>query len=108
MNRIEPVLQMEDIAEIFRVSPQTVARWLRDAKRGENSFPQPLNTPGRKLIWSRDSVEMYLNENQQVVNVPQLESAIQQRKRHNAALAEIERKHGIPIKPQNRKRDAKL
>lgn len=102
-NQIEPVLQMEDIAKIFRVSIPTVNRWLQDAKRCKNDFPLPINTPGRKLTWNRDLVEEYLNRNIQIAEGPHVESAAKQRKRHNEAMIELERKHGLTIKSRKGK-----
>ena len=98
-DKIAPVLHLEDVAEIFRVTTQTVTRWRHDV----NDFPEPINTPGRRLAWSRDSIEEYLSRNPQGVNTPKTESSAKLRQRHNAALLELEQKHGVQIKPRKGK-----
>jgi len=100
LTRIEPVLQIGDVAEIFRVSIPTVKRWVHDARAGKNNFILPISTPGRQLAWNKNAVERYLSENQQAVNAPKAESSAKTAKRHNEAMREIERKHGIKVKQQ--------
>ena len=101
-SKLESLLEVQDITALFNdISRATLFRWLRDARQGKNNFPLPLNTPGRKLVWNKAAIENFINENQQVVNVPKTESTTQQRKRHATAMSELERKHGI--KPRNRK-----
>ena len=99
-NKIEPVLTIDDLVALFRVSRATLCRWLREARQGKNRLPLPIDSPGRQLIWNRNSIEEYLNENSQTVNAPQVESAAKQRARHNVAMNEIERNHNLKIKPQ--------
>jgi len=102
--KIESVLQIEDIASVFRVSIPTVKRWLHDAKRGKNNFPLPISgVPGRRLAWSRTAIEDFINETPQVVNAPKVESAAKQRQRHNAAMLELKQRHGVKIEPQKGK-----
>ena len=101
--RIEPVLKMDDITEIFRVSVPTVNRWLRDSRRGLSAFPLPINTPGKRLLWNKNTVEDYLEGNSQAINVPKLESPSKRKKRHREAMLVLENEHGLKIKPLRRR-----
>ena len=98
-DKLEPLLELVDVATIFRVKPLTITRWLHD----ENDFPKPISTPGRRLVWSRDAIEEYLCRNPQIPDAPKPESASKLRQRHNAALLELEQKHGVQIKPRKGK-----
>ena len=93
-NRIEPVLQIEDIASAFRVSIPTVKRWLHDAKQGKNNFPIPISgVPGRRLAWSKTTIEDFINETSPV-DSPKV-TPRQLKKRHAEAMQELSIKHGI-------------
>ena len=95
--QIEPVLTMDDVTKIFRVSIPTVNRWLRAARQGQNHFPLPVNGPGRKLIWSKDAIENFLAGISQAASAPKVETASKRRRRHEAAMSELE-KHGVKVK----------
>ena len=99
-NRIEPVLRLGDLVEIFRVSVPTVHRWLREARRGKNNFPMPISTPGRVLIWNKNEIETFLSGKSQPVNEPRVEPPSKRQKRHKAAMSELEQRHGVKIKTQ--------
>lgn len=99
---IEPVLTVADLSGIFRVAKPTIHRWVAASRRGKNNFPQPINQ-GKKLFWSKAVIEDFINETPQV-NVSQTESTAKQRKRHNAALDELENKHRITVKLRTGKR----
>jgi predicted DNA-binding transcriptional regulator AlpA len=51
-----PLLLLEDVCELVRVSPQTVRRWLKDRR-----FPQPIRL-GRKLLWTQSAIDQVLAE----------------------------------------------
>ena len=97
-NQIEPVLQMDDITKVFRVSVATVNRWLAASRRGLCNFPLPLSGPGRKLSWSKDAIEDYLARNLQPIACSKVGSVSQRRRRHEQAMSELETKDNIKIK----------
>ena len=93
----KPVLHIKDVVETLGISVATIHRWLRAARQGESRFPLPINEKGMKLIWTADSIENFL-AGEQPVPVPKVESAAQRRKRHNAAMESLEKRHGITIR----------
>ena len=97
-NEIKPVLFVEDMAEIFRVSVPTVIRWEQDSRQGLSNFPLTLDTPGRRLAWNPVEVEEYMSQSPRPPNAPKRESAAKERKRNQVALADIAAKHGGKVK----------
>ena len=91
------VYTAEELAHIFRVDIQTIYRWLAAARRGESPFALPINSPGRRLLWSRKSIEEFI-ENSQSVNPLKHESPSKLRKRNEVAMAHIQKEHGRKLK----------
>ena len=60
-DRVDSILHIEDVAEIFRVGTPTVRRWLRETRQGKRDFPLPISssTPGRRLCWNSSTIEEY-------------------------------------------------
>jgi len=102
-NKIEPVLRMDDIVEIFRVSVPTVRRWLQKARQDKNGFPMPIRTPGRVLLWNKDEIETFLITQSQPANLPEIESPDKRLKRHKDAMRILEVEHGVKVKPRTGK-----
>jgi excisionase family DNA binding protein len=44
-----------EVAHLFRVSPQTVTRWVTEGR-----FPPPLRVGRRRLLWDTESVRRLL------------------------------------------------
>jgi len=99
MTKLEPLLGAQDIILLFCISLATLFRWLREARAGRSDFPLPVPSPGRRLLWKRDSIEAYLAK-QHPPNVPKIETPSQLKKRHNAAMSQLETKHGVKVKPR--------
>jgi len=103
---IEPLLNIQDIRQIFSISQVCVYRWVAEARKGLSRFPLPINgTDGgkRKLLWNRNDIEVFCqarNTPQPTVNVPtakqtkkQAASFQERQQRADEALA----RHGMKI-----------
>jgi len=87
------VLKAEDVVKICRISTATLYRWLKESRDGiDNNFPLPIDTGGtkRRLLWSRDAIENFLNGGEQR-NI-KIETATQRKQRANAARADLQRR----------------
>jgi len=94
--KIEPLLGLKDIIVAFNISKATLFRWLRDARHGKNNFPLPLNTPGRRLVWSKAAIEAFL-EKSQPVDCPKAATPRQLKRRHADAMYKLESVHGVKM-----------
>lgn len=54
------ILLIDDLAQIFRVSPVTIRKWLQKSRKGEGDFILPISAPGAKLRWLEIDVVRYL------------------------------------------------
>lgn len=104
---IPPVLLAKDVCRICRFSLATLYRRVEEEyelleeesrnRTGNNEersrFPLPINTGGtkrRRLIWSRDSIEQFLNGQEQ--RSVKVETPAQRKQRANIARADLERR----------------
>lgn len=94
MPKIEPVLNIKDIMEIFGISQPTVYRWLAESRSGRNRFPLPINGIKRKLLWNQSDIIAFSNAS----SPPpvKVESAATRKKRHDAAMQMLQ-KQGVNI-----------
>ena len=90
MNRL---LTQRDVCNLLRITYPTLYRWLKDGR-----FPEPVNGRGRKLLWSPEVVEEWVNARSPVpISVPtksekqKAREFIERQKRAKDTLA----KHGI-------------
>jgi predicted DNA-binding transcriptional regulator AlpA len=54
MEKIEEMISMNDITELFGVTRQSVHRWIKHP-----DFPKPFKIVG-KLLWKRSEIEAYI------------------------------------------------
>jgi len=101
-NEIKSAVTKEEFAGILRMSISTFDRQLSDAKQGKNNLPLPINSPGRRLLWSRKAIEEFINENSLPARSPQVESPSKLKKRHAAAMQKLSKDHGVTVKSQPR------
>jgi hypothetical protein len=112
---IPSVLLAEDICRIFCFSMATLHRRLKEEyeflkeesrNRTDNNevygrFPLPINAGGskrRRLIWSRDSIENFLNSGKQ--HKTKLETSTQRKQRADAARADLQRR-GVHVNTED-------
>lgn len=57
MNRL---LTVRDLCDLLTITYPTIYRWIKDG-----TFPEPVNGRKKKLLWSKDSIEEWMNRNQQ-------------------------------------------
>ena len=100
MKKIDPLLGLQDIIEIFNCTPNTIFRWLREARAGQTDFPLPVRLPGRKLGWTKDSVETYLSRGSPPVEHLKFETESQRKKRNADALDILKKEFGLKVKPR--------
>ena len=64
--------RIEDLVELLGVSRATLDRWLAESRAGKNDFPLPFSRPGRRLIWTAEAVESWIEAKQKEVapNIP--------------------------------------
>jgi predicted DNA-binding transcriptional regulator AlpA len=86
----------EEMKQLFKWSPATLNRRLKEAREGRGNFPLPIQTgPKRSLRWCAESVRKFLlNGNDAPPTFPTLkiESAKSRQTRHALAMAKLERK----------------
>ena len=87
---IPPVLHAEDVCRICRLTLATLNRRVEDG-----SIPSPINggAKRRRRIWSRKSIEDFLNGGEQR---NKSETPTQRKQRANAARVDLERR-GVQI-----------
>jgi len=106
LGMIEPLLNIQDIRQIFGISQVCAYRWVAEARKGLSRFPLPINgTDGgkRKLLWNRNDIEQFCqsrNTPQPTVNV----STMKQTKKQVASFQERQQRadealarHGMKI-----------
>ena len=62
---MEKLLTLHEVLELTTVSYQTIRRWLN-----AGTFPQPVNERGRKLLWTQESIETWMNRQSMPVSNP--------------------------------------
>ena len=88
---MERLLTVREVTELLRISYPTLYRWLK-----ADTFPQPVNGRGRKLLWHPADVERWSNYRQ-----PSAESATTGRssaksfQRRQESARAVLAKHGI-------------
>jgi predicted DNA-binding transcriptional regulator AlpA len=86
----------EEMTQIFKCSPATLNRRLKEAREGRGNFPLPIQTgPKRSLRWCAESVKKFLqNGNDAPPTSPTLkiESGKSRRVRHLEAMKKLEQK----------------
>jgi transposase-like protein len=91
--KTESFYTVKDIMEKFGVSQITVYRWVALARQGKHWLPLPIGDRNQTLRWSQESFA-----NLKPRAPPEIESASQRTKRHNAALERL-RSRGVKIAP---------
>ena len=61
------LLNIQDVADVMRISVSTVRRRVTDARKGKSSFVLPIHGKGKKCMWRADAVLMW---NEDVPEVP--------------------------------------
>ena len=64
---------ISDLVALLRLSPSTLTRRTREARRGLSDFPIPISAPGQRLLWDAHAIEQWLANRANVappVNVP--------------------------------------
>jgi len=91
---LEPMLTLAEVLALARVSYQTILRW-----RNAGIFPEAHNGKGKKLLWTKSAIEMWMNQQQSaLVSIPQVTTPKERRQfeksyqeRQEAARAALDR-----------------
>ena len=90
---MEKLLTLQEVLELTRVSYPTIYRWLN-----AGTFPQPINGRGRKLLWTQNAIDIWMNRQSESVSVPAITISRKQRQeeksyleRQQAAAAALDR-----------------
>jgi predicted DNA-binding transcriptional regulator AlpA len=74
---MERLLTIKDVTEMVCLSYSTLHRQMK-----VGAFPQPVNGRGRKLLWTKESIETWTNRQEiSVANMPVASTAAQQRRK---------------------------
>jgi predicted DNA-binding transcriptional regulator AlpA len=91
------LLTLRDLMSILNLSEATLRRRIAESRAGIGDFPKPLTGFRRKLLFHPDDIERWAGCRQRAP--PEVESATQRTKRHNAALERL-RSRGVKIAPK--------
>ena len=61
--------RIENLVELLGVSRATLDRWLAEARRGENDIPLPFSKPGRRMIWTAEAIESWIEHRQSAASM---------------------------------------
>ena len=103
MRDFEPLLAIEDIMRIFKLSRVSVQRRLQKARAGRGGLPLPIPSERKQsLRWCPETVRHFLQNTSTPQTPPTLtiESEKSRQKRHAAAMKTLER-FGIKTKTQD-------
>ena len=94
---MKKLLTLRDLMLILNLSEATLRRRISESRKGIGNFPKPVCGSKCKLLFNPDEVELWAGCQQRAP--PEIESASQRTKRHNAALERL-RSRGVKIAPK--------
>jgi excisionase family DNA binding protein len=59
MSKSTDLLTVQEVAQFYGVSTQTIRRRLKEAKTGKSRFPRPIFGFGRKALFHRRDIENF-------------------------------------------------
>jgi predicted DNA-binding transcriptional regulator AlpA len=75
------VLRIEDVVALLRVSRPTVDRWVQESREGKNDFPLPFSAKGRRVLWTADVIQNWIQSKQSAATPPVNVPTTRQRKK---------------------------
>ena len=103
-NEFPPLLHLPDVMALFGYAENTVRKRIAEARTGKSRFSLPLDMGKKKgkLLWTRESIVAFLNNNQpQASQSLSIESSGSRSKRHRAACEALA-KLGVSIAPNGK------
>lgn len=79
------LLTLHEVLELTTVKYQTIHRWLN-----AGMFPQPVNGRGRKLLWTQESIEMWMNRQSMPVSNPIVPTSKERRQAEKSYQARLD------------------
>ena len=64
MGKSSEVLTIQEVAQFYGISEQTIQRRIRDSREGRGNFPRPIFGYGRKALWHRRDIENFTETEQ--------------------------------------------
>jgi len=59
MSKSKDLLTVQEVAQFYGVSTQTIQRRVRESREGKGTFPRPIFGYGRKALWHRRDIENF-------------------------------------------------
>ena len=57
MSKSSEVLTIQEVAQFYGVSEQTIQRRMRDSREGRSTFPRPIFSNGKRALFHKFEIE---------------------------------------------------